>query len=130
MTVSEDGVSNGAGTQPEDVPLPVRGEIRELNGLSWDPWVLVTRVEPDEDGNMVSRFAVLDNMDDDVLTPVPDGLVDGLEQSVGDRAERLELAKVIDEDPDIDKRWCPVYRLDVLGAAGIQGCDYGSGVEL
>lgn len=106
-----------------ETPLPEVGEIRALNGLSWTPWVLVTRVEPDSDGNMAVRFAVIDEMDDDVLTPVPDGLVLGLEQSVGDRAERQELARVVDEDPDIDKRWCPPDRLDVLGAPGIQACD-------
>lgn len=107
-----------------DMPDPVVGEIRALNGLSWTPWVIVTRVEPDSDGNMCARFAVLDNMDDDVLTPVPDGLVAGTEQTIGDRAGRQDLARVIDDDPDIDKRWCPVHRLDVLGGAGIQGCDY------
>lgn len=108
-----------------DEPLPKVGEIRRLTEISWDPWVLVTRVEADDDGNMVARFAVLDEMDDDALTPVPDGLVDGLELSVGDEIERREIADVVDADPDIDKRWCPVGRLAVLGGAGIQGVDYG-----
>lgn len=105
-------------------PLPVAGEIRALNGLSWTPWVLVTRIEPDSEGNMVARFAVLDEMDDDVLTPIPDGLVMGLEDTVGDREGRRRIAEIVDDDPDIDKRWCPPDRLDVLGSAGIQGVDY------
>lgn len=109
----------------EDTPLPKVGEVRRLTGISWDPWVLVTRVEPDDDGNMVARFAILDEMDDDALTPVPPGLVNGVLDSVGDEIERREIAKVVDTDPDIDKRWCPVNRLAVLGGAGIQGVDYG-----
>jgi hypothetical protein len=104
-------------------PLPEPGEIRELNGLSWEPWVLVTRVEPDDDGNMLARFAVLDQMDDDVLDPVPDSRVADLEASVGDREWRQIIAEQVDENDEIDKRWCPVARLDVLGAPGIQGCD-------
>ncbi|MFW5900731.1 MAG: hypothetical protein ACOCTH_03035 [Halodesulfurarchaeum sp.] len=108
-------------------PLPEVGEIRALNGLSWEPWVVVTRVEPDSEGNTVVRFAVLDEMDDDVLTPVPDGLVGLLEQTVGNRLGRQELAEVIDEDPDIDKRWCPPDRLDVIGEPGIQGCEFHDG---
>ena len=102
--------------------LPERGEIRALNGLSWEPWVLVTRVEPDDDGNMLARFAVLDQMDDDALEPVPDSRVADLEASVGDRGWRELIAEQVDENDDIDKRWCPVTRLDVLGAPGIQGC--------
>lgn len=111
-------------TPQEENPLPKVGEIRRLTEISWDPWVMVTRVEPDADGNMVARFAVMDEMDDDVLTPIPDGLVLGLEQSVGDEQERRELAEIIDRDPEIDKRWCPPDRLAVLGGAGIQGVDY------
>jgi len=108
-------------------PLPEVGEIRALNGLSWTPWVVVTRVVPDSEDNTVVRFAVLDEMDDDVLTPVPDGLVEGLFKTVGNRLGRQEVAEVIDEDPDIDKRWCPPYRLDVIGEPGIQGCEYHNG---
>lgn len=104
---------------------PECGEIRALNGLSWEPWVLVTRVEPDEDGNMLARFAVLDKMDDDVLEPVPDSRVADLEASVGDREWREIIAEQVDENDEIDKRWCPVDRLDVLGTPGIQGCDGG-----
>jgi len=108
----------------EDRPLPVVGEGRVLNGLSWTPWVLVTRVEPDSDGNMVVRFAVLDEMDDDVLTPIPDGLVMGIEDSIGDREGRRKIARIVDDDPEIDKRWCPPDRLDVLVGAGIQRVDH------
>jgi len=103
--------------------LPEPGEVRALNGLSWEPWVLVTRVEPDDDGNMLARFAVLDKMDDDVLDPVPDSRVADLESSVGDREWRELIAEAMDENEEIDKRWCPVERLDVLGTPGIQGCD-------
>ncbi|GGL73525.1 hypothetical protein [Halocalculus aciditolerans] len=103
--------------------LPEPGEIRALNGLSWEPWVLVTRVEPDGDGNMLARFGVLDQMDDDVLEPVPDNRVADLEASVGDRDWRELIAEAVDENEEIDKRWCPVGRLDVLGTPGIQGCD-------
>lgn len=106
-----------------DQELPVPGEIRALNGLSWDPWVLITRVEPDKDGNMLARFAVLDQMDDDVLEPVPDSRVADLEASVGDREWREIIAEMVDENDEIDKRWCPIGRLDVLGKPGIQGCD-------
>jgi len=104
-------------------PLPEPGEIRALNGLSWEPWVLVTRVEPDDDGNMLTRFAVLDQMDDDVLEPVPDSRVADLEASVGDQVWRQIIAERVDDNDEIDKRWCPVDRLDVLGTPGIQGCD-------
>ena len=103
--------------------LPETGEIRALNGLSWEPWVLVTRVELNEDGDMVARFAVLDNMDDDALAPIPDSRVADLEASVGDREWREIIAKQVNENAEIDKRWCPVDRLDVLGTPGIQGCD-------
>lgn len=103
-------------------PRPVVGEIRALNGLSWTPWVLITRVQRADDGHLLARFAVLDDMDDDVLTPVPDRFTVGIEATIGDRHGRRELAKVIDEDDAIDKRWCPVGRLDVLGTPGIQGC--------
>ncbi|ELY91458.1 hypothetical protein [Natrialba taiwanensis] len=103
--------------------IPDRGEIRALNGLSWEPWVLVTRVEPD-DGNMLARFAVLDNMDDDALNPVPDSRVADLDASVGDLEWRQMIAAEIDENDEIDKRWCPVERLDVLGMPGVQGVSY------
>jgi len=104
-------------------PLPEPGEIRALNGLSWEPWVLVTRVEPNADGDMLARFAVLDQMDDDALEPIPDSRVADLEGSVGDREWRQIIAERIDENDTIDKRWCPVDRLDVLGTPGIQGWD-------
>lgn len=114
-------------TQREEAPLtdpePEVGEVRRLTNISWDPWVLVTRVESDSDGNRVARFAVLDKMDDDVLTSVPDGWFAELETSVGDRPRRRELAEAVDGNDDIDKRWCPVDRLAILGDAGIQGCD-------
>lgn len=113
----------------QSVPSLEVGEIRALNGLSWTPWVLVTRVETDSDGNWLARFAVLDQMDDDALTPVPDGLTSEIEASVGDRERRQRLAKDVDGNGEIDKRWCPVNRLDVLGEPGIQGCDADSEVK-
>jgi hypothetical protein len=112
---------SGGGTAPDH---PVPGEVRALNGLSWEPWVLVTRVERDDEENMLARFAVIDNMDDDALAPIPDDRVADLEASVGDREWRETIAERIDENDGIDKRWCPVDRLDVLGAPGIQGCDW------
>jgi len=110
-------------TETEETPRPEVGEIRALNGLSWTPWVIVTRQEPDDVGHEIARFAVLDEMTDDVLTPVPDSLVVEIEETVGDRHGRRELAELIDRDPEIDKRWCPTRRLDPLGKPGIQGCD-------
>jgi len=107
----------------DDTPEPEVGEIRELTGFSWDPWVLVTRVEHDSDGNRLARWALWDNPDDDALTPVPDSWTKNLEWSVGDREWRRSIARRIDEDDDIDKRWCPVDRLEPIGPPGIQGCD-------
>lgn len=112
---------SGRGTIQE--PLPDPGEVRALNGLSWEPWVLVTRVEPDKDGNMVARFAVIDEMDDDVLSPIPDSRFADIKASIGDREWREIIAEQVDENDEIDKRWCPPHRLDVLGKPGIQGCD-------
>jgi len=106
---------------PEPEPEP--GEIRELTGISWGPWVLVTRVKDDSDGNRVARFAIIDEMDDDALAPVPDSYTEQFERSVGDRDWRQSIAQDIDDNDDIDKRWIPVKRLAVLGKPGIQGCD-------
>jgi len=102
---------------------PEVGEIRELTGISWDPWVLVTRVEDDSDGNRLARWALIDNPDDDALAPIPDSTVQQLEWFVGDRQFRRTIARRVDSNDDIDKRWCPVDRLAVLGEPGIQGCD-------
>lgn len=110
-------------TEADDAERPTPGEVRALNGLSWEPWVLVTRVEPNDEGNILARFAVIDNMDDDALAPIPDDRVADLEASVGDREWRETIAEQVDENDAIDKRWCPIHRLDVLGAPGIQGCD-------
>lgn len=110
-------------SKERETPKPEVGEVRALNGLSWTPWVIITRSEPDSAGHDVARFAVLDEMTDDALTPVPDRLVVEIEETVGDSVGRRELAELIDRDPDIDKRWCPVRRLDPLGEPGIQGCD-------
>lgn len=107
---------------PTDVPDPEIGEMRKLNGLSWEPWVIVTRVEEDDDGNRLARFAVTDTLDGDDLNTVPDATFVLLEESIGNRIERREAAEAIDARDDIDKRWCPVERLDVLGEPGIQGC--------
>jgi hypothetical protein len=104
-------------------PEPEPGEIRELTGISWDPCVLVTCVEDDSDGNRLDRFAIIDQMDDGALTPVPDSYTETFERSVGDRDWRRSIAQGIDDNDEIDKRWCPVERLAVLGAPGIQGCD-------
>jgi len=109
--------------ESETDPEPEVGETRELTGYSWDPWVIVTRVEDDSDGNRVARFAIIDNMDDDALAPIPDSTVQKFEWSVGDRHWRRIIAHRIDKNDDIDKRWCPVDRLAVLGEPGIQGCD-------
>jgi hypothetical protein len=105
------------GTHPEP------GEIVAITGLDWTPWVLITRVEPDADGAMLARFAVLDTMADDVLASVPDCRVADLEASVGDRAWRQRIAEQVDGNDAIDKRWISVARLDPLGAPGIQGCE-------
>jgi len=107
-----------------DAERPSPGEVRALNGLSWEPWVLVTRVVPDDEENILARFAVIDNMDDNALAPIPDDRVADLEASVGDREWRQTIAEQVDENDSIDKRWCPVDRLDVLGAPGIQGCNW------
>lgn len=93
------------------------GEIAELNGLSWEPWVLITNVDDEK-----ATFAVIDEMDDDAIAPIPDSpYTKRLEETIGSRAPRVGVAFDVATDENIDKLTAPLHRFDHLNEPHIQG---------
>lgn len=97
---------------------PEKGEIVRLTGISWDPWLLIVEVADER-----AAFAIVDNMNDDVYTPLPDSKVRHIEHTVGDRSERCLLADDVLADDDIDILTAPFTRFEPLNEPHIQGTE-------
>jgi hypothetical protein len=77
---------------------------------------LITRV-----GDEKAAFAIIDNMDDDTYTPIPDSMTRRLEQTVGDRDERQAFADAVEAHGEIDILTMPFGRFEALNEPHIQG---------
>lgn len=99
---------------------PEVGEVCALTGFSWTPWVLIIGRSRHEGR---ATFAIIDEMDDDVYDPIPDSTWVLIEDTVGDRVGRKDVAAGVAARDGISKLTAPFHRFEPLGKPGIQGTD-------
>lgn len=96
------------------------GDVVRRTDLSWEPLVLVVGL--DEDGDR-AKVALVDEPDDDTLTPILNSTVALLADTCGERARRRAVADDVAANSDVDKVWAPFDRLESLDGTDEKGCD-------